>query len=600
MTEEFSISQQIQEEKTEFATKWVQLVKKPDDEDGVRYAQAKNTSGNYFNQTDTLATIDLFYNSIFQNGAYDDQGERKIFMNIMKFRIDVAAKQTDIDVKNFKFTPDDYASPFTAMFMSKDFKEWAKKSYFGEILNQCVENFPRYGTIVLKKVGKEIEFVPLQNLINDQCAESLDTSPYVIETHHDMYPWEIKEMKDWNTDGLEMEDDCIDVYERYGYVPRWWLKKQGVAVSAGDENEYVDAMVIVSFDVEGKNEIVKNEHIFYCQELKEGDRPYQEAHWARHHGRWLGVGVGEDLISNQIAKNIVVNLKRRGLTWSAKKLFQTKSGMESTKNLVRDVQDGDIIDVGINGDLVQVNTQNQHSGDFETFSAEWDRNADQKAFTYEVATGESMGSGTPYRLGVLLTDAVNSFFGFKREKLGLFLQRVMDKYLVPQFIKDMSNKDRIVSYFSDEPGYEALKNAAMDWVKTQAIHSTLLSGEAVDVNTVTQAVQPYEAVKQLLIAIPQTLYKDAKYKFDLDITGEAVDTAGEVQSLTSVYQLLQQKGDPRANDVLEMITRKVGIKMAASPTTPGQIPPMAPQMQQQGTPGQGAQPTPNNANPTGA
>lgn len=592
--QDFSISAKIQEEKTEFATSWVQLVKKPDDEGGARHAASKNTSGNYFNQADTINTVDLFYNSIFQNGAFDDQGERKIFMNVMKFRIDVAAKQTDLDVKNFKFTPDDYASPFTAMFMSKDFKEWAKKCYFGEILNQCVENLPRYGTVVLKKVGTELEFVPLQSIMNDQCADSLQESPYVIETHHDMYPWEIREMKDWNTEGLEMEDDCVDVFERYGYVPRWWLKKQGVAVSPGDENEYVDAMVIVSFEVEDKSDLVKNEHIFYVQEITE--RPYQEAHWARHHGRWLGVGVGEDLISNQIAKNIVVNLKRRGLTWSAKKLFQTKSTIESAKNLVRDVQDGDIIDVGLNGDLVQINTQNQHSGDFETFSQEWDRNADQKAFTYEVATGESMGSGTPYRLGVLLTDAVNSFFGLKREKLGLFLQRVMDKYLIPQFIKDMTNKDRIISYFSDEPGYEALKMAAMDWVKSEAIHTSLLSGEAVDVNTVVQAIQPYEAVKQLLINLPKTLYKDAKYKFDLDITGEAVDTTNEVQTLTTVYQLLQQKGDPRANDILEMITRKVGIKMSAAPSTPGQIPPMMPQVAGQGTPGQGAQP---NASPTG-
>lgn len=595
--ETFSISSTIKKELKEFESSWVQLVKKPEDDSAARYLSGKNTSGNYFNQQDTLATIDLFYNSIFENGAFDDQGERKIFMNIMKFRTDVSAKQIDIDVKNFKFVPDDYASPFTAMFMGKDFKEWAKQSYFGEILNQCVEAFPKYGTVVLKKVGRELEFVPLQSLKNEQTADSLQTAKFVIEEHTDMYPWEIREMKDWNIEGLEMEDDCVTVYERYGYVPRWWLKSKGFSVSAGDDNEYVDAMVIVSFDAEGKNEEVKNEHIFYAQEIKE--RPYQEAHWSRQHGRWLGVGVGEDLISNQRAKNIVVNLKRRGLSWSAKKLFQTKSTIESAKNLIRDVEDGDIIDVGVNGDLVQINTQNQHSGDFETFSTEWDRNADQKAFTYEVATGESMGSGTPYRLGVLLTDAVNSFFSFKREKLGLFLIRVMDKYLIPQFIKDMSSEDRIISYFSDDPGYESLKQAAMDWVKSETIRTSLLfAGEPVDTNMIVQSIQPYEAVKQLLINLPKTLYRDAKVKFELDITGEATDTAAEVQTLTTVYQLLQQKGDPRAEGILDMITKKVGVKTGLK--TPGTISPVMPQVAGQGTPGTGGAPTNETAGNTGA
>jgi hypothetical protein len=582
----FSLTGQLKKEISEFESDWIQLVKKPKDEKGVRYASNKNTAGNYFNQQDTIATVDLFYNSVFENGAFDDQGERKIFMNIMKFRCDVSTKQIDLDVKNFKFVPDDYASPFTAMFMSKDFKEWSKDNYFGEILNKCAEAFPKYGTVVLKKVGKEIKFVPLQNLKNEQTAECLDDARYVIEEHVDMYPWEIKEMKDWNLEGLELTNKPLTVYERYGYVPRYWLTEHGV-VSAGDPEEFVDSMVVVSCDIKDEKE---KEHIFYCKELKDDERPYQEAHWSKQVGRWLGVGVGEDLISNQRAKNIVVNLKRRNLSWSSKKIFQTKSTLESAKNLVRDVEDGDVIDVGVNGDLVQINTQNNHAQDYELFSNEWDHNSDQKAFTYAAITGEGGPAGTAYRLGVLMTDAANSFFGFKRQKLGLFLTRIMDKYLIPQFIKDMTNKDRIISYFSDEPGYDALKQAAMDWVKQQAITATLLGGETVDVNTLVQAIQPYEAVKQLLINLPKTLYKEARFKFDLDITGEAVDVSAEVQSLTSVYQLLVQKGDPRADTILDMITHKVGIKLGPNQTA-GAIPPM---MNQVNAPGQGQAPKPTN------
>jgi hypothetical protein len=569
----FSIGYQITKELNEFRTAKLKLASV--NEDGsVRYL-GKDPAGYYFNQQETLNIIDLYWNSKFQSGLKDANGNRKIFMNIGKFRSEVAAKQIDLDVKDFRFVPDDYAEPWDAIFLQKDFKEWTKDNYFGELINQCVENFPKYGTIILKKVNKKLEFVPLQLLVNEQAADSLKDAAYVIEQHPGMYLHEIQAMKDWNTDGLKLKyGETIDVQERYGYVPLKWLKEiNGGAVQEGDEDISVDALVICAQAKDAKK-AKEGWHIFFAEEIKK--RPYEEVHWNKQHGRWLGCGTMEDLIENQEAKNIIVNLIRRSLQWGSKRIGQTANADVAAKNLATDVKDGTILEVGQNGAITPVDLSSRNQAEFQQFLTEWETNSDQKAFTYEVATGEGMSAGTPYRLGVILSSAVQTYFNLKKQKLGLFFKRVMTEFMIPDFFRDMAKLDRVVSFFSDEAGFEILKCAAINFVKSEATRISLLSGKVVDAQTLADAVNPFEAVKQLVFNVSKDKYEKEKWKFDLEIVNETVDVTGKIATLSSLYQLMAQAGDPRAESVLERIAQLSGENMARfgakQPTAPAQMP----------------------------
>jgi hypothetical protein len=574
----FKIGTQIEKELEDFRTARVRLAHLRDQNETVRFAK-KKVDGYYYNQHDTICAIDLAYNSQFDSGPLDKNKQRKIYMNIGKFRCDVSSKQIELDTKDGKFIPDDYANPWVAVFLQKDFKEWAKEKKFGEDINTYVENFPRYGTIVAKKVGRDLKPIPLQNLINEQTADSLQTASYVIEQHPDMLPWEIDQMKNWDKTGLTMKyNERIDVYERYGYVPLKWLNQaQGNTenIMPGDENTYVDAVVIVG---KIKKDTNTNQpwHVFYASQIT--SRPYREAHWSRQHGRWLGIGVMEDQLENQTAKNIIVNLIRRSMHWSSKKIFQSSDSNIATKSLSRDVPDGGIVEIGPQGEIREIVTASRNQGEYQQFLNEFEKNSDQKAFTYEVATGESMASGTPFRLGVLLNNAVNSFFAAKRERLGLFLESAVNDFLVPQFLKDMQNKERVISMFSDEPGFEILKKAAMDFVKGEAARVTLLSGKPVDANAIEAIVQPFQEIQSLFFNMSKQYYNDVKFKFSFTFTGEAEDVAGKIETLKTIYQLLAQQGDSRAEKVLARITALSGENMAqfGSPTTP-QIGPGNPQ-----------------------
>lgn len=564
----FSIAVQVKKELEEFKSTNIKLATM-DHDDSLRYLKP-NKGGYYFNQGNAISLIDLYYNSIFEDNQKDKLGQRKMFLNVGKFRSEVSSKQIDFGTKDFKFTPDDYADPWTAIFMQKDFHEYAKDTWLAELINTAVEAFPKYGTVVLKKVGREMKFVPLQVLKNEQTAESLNVATYVIEEHADMYLWELQDMKSWNTDGIDLKyGECMTVYERYGYVPLSYLKKlKEEPVLAGDENRFVDSVIIMGWTKGQQKNVKDGVHIFYANECYE--RPYREAHWSKQHGRWLGLGVMEDLIENQRAKNIIVNLIRRSLHWSSKRVLQSASTDVAAKNLVRDVPDGAILDVGANGQITEVNLSARTNSDFNAFLNEWEHNSDQKAFTYEVSTGESMPSGTPFRLGVVLQGATNSFFKGKQERLGQLFKHATIDFLVPRFVQDMANKEKVLTMFSGETGFEVLKKAAKDLVRAEASRITLLSGKPVDANVLESAVDPFEEAQTLFYTRPS--YKDAKVKFDLTITGEEVDLQTKLTSLETLYQSLAASQDPRAEKVLERITALSGEPLSqfgppAPPTT---------------------------------
>lgn len=543
--------------------------------DQVRLLKKSKDKGYFFNQLETLSIIDLYYSSKFENGERDSHGQRKIFMNVGKFRSEVASKQIDIDSKDFRFIPDDYADPWAAFFQQKEFREWSKDTYWGALVNDCVEALPKYGTVVLKKVGRELKFVMLQNLRNEQSATDLNSASYVIEEHPDMRLWEMQAMKGWNMEGLDLKfTDKLTVYERYGHVPLSWLKKiKEQKVLEGDDNRSVDTMVIAAFVPKARDSKEMGVHIFFADKISE--RPYREAHWSRQHGRWMGVGVMEDLIENQVAKNIVINMNRRSLHWSSKRISQTASSDVAAKNLVADVVDGSILDVGANGEIKKVDLSSNNSAEMSQFLIEMEKNADQKAFTYEVATGASLPSGTPFRLGVILSQATNSYYAFKKEKLGLFFKACVKDFLLPQFYKDMQKEDRVVMFFSDDPGFEALKTAAMQVVRSDVTRFSLLGrGRPISAEQLASVIDPFEAVRSLPFLLKKTSYENVKVKFDLVITGEEVDLESKLETLKTLYTVFAQRGDPRAEKVLEKIAGLAGENLSTYglPAAPAPVP----------------------------
>lgn len=551
-------------------------------DDSNRFLGGTKNRGYEFSQWQMINLIDLYWNSKFETGHIDSEGQRKISLNICRFRSDVAAKQIDLDTKNFTFIPDSHDKVWLTYIFQKDFHQWAKETYLGELINKCVEAFPRYGWVVLRKVKNELEFVPLQTIRNQQDACSLNDAAFVILEHPNMTRKEIQEMKRWDGEGVEYDKDGrVTIYERYGHITVGEYKKhKGEEKQDGDDEKYIDTYAILTCEKD-KNKKDADGHVLFIEEITE--RPFVEARWAEQHGRLMGVGEIENTLENQIGINMAINLHRKQLLWSSKKIFQsTSEGL--ARNLVRDVKDGDVLTIAPNGNVMPVDMSNRALGDFNAFTDALSRNADQKTFTYEVATGESLPSGTPFRLGVVMSNAVNSHFDMKREKLGFIFKKAIMELMLPQFKKELRN-EHMVAILANEEGFTALRELLFtkmvnDAIKKSVFEKGKLPESLDDIKATIR--QNLNDVRHMFVKVLEAEYDTLKTSMTLTITGEEIDIPKKIETLTNLYTALIQKGDPRADRVLSRILALTGENYDILAGAENQQQPMQPQ----GQPGQ--------------
>ena len=563
----YNIFSELSKDLAEFDEKKINIVN-PKDSNDIRFGR-KSESGYQFSQKEALETIDMMYNSKYKTGVNDREGQRKTYMNIVKFYSEVSRMQTDMDIKDFVFIPDSYQDIDKVTLLKQQFKVWSRENEYGQIINDLNTDYSKYGTCVAKRVGDTIERVRLHDLKNTQNAKTLKEAMikgFVIQ-EHEYNQYELDKYTEWDTEGIKLDhDEVVKCYERYSLVPRSVIDEFNGEESK--DEELVLAMQILAPEVHKEGE-TPNGTILYIEEIDEDDFPYEEAHWDKIDGRWLGVGEVENQYENQISTNLSANLRRRAMLWGAKKIFQTK-GDAVTKNLIKEVADGQVLEVGKNGEISQIATESRHLNEFQLDTNEWNENSKQKSFAFEVSTGESMPSGTPFRLGVILSRSVQSHFGLKRENFGFFLKRAFFNQLIPIFKKQTG--DHIVRLAQNEEGINRIFDSLLI-VKTNELFMKKLLDDDIQRNLETLEFD-YDSVKAevekelikspyFFVEVPDKFYDDVHFYLELAITGESSNTQEEVETLVNVWQTLSQKGDPRADRLLEVIIAKTGKNLSS-------------------------------------
>lgn len=525
--ETFNIYTQVQSELKDFFQTKIKV--------GGATKDGKVVGGYEFSQWELLQTIEYMDASKFLAGDRDSEGQQKFYLNMATFRRETASKNIDIDLANFKFIPEESQSELPAIIARKKFRKWAKEAGLSEMLNDTVDRYPKYGSIVMKKVGKEVEVVPLLQLRNQQDAKSLKDANYVIIEHPNLPRHELEEKKGWDLSNLDLKfNDTVTIYERYGYVPRA-LKNSDKGEVRVEGNDRVYAMVILALDkTKGGNGAI----LF----VEECECPFVEAHYSRQDGRWLGIGEMEKQIENQAARNMVFNLRKKSLAWSAKNIFQTADDT-IVNNLVKEVRDGDILKVSTPNGVFRVDTQTRASGDYNSVDQLIEENANQRSFTFEAATGEAFKSGTPFRLGALLTNSVNSYYDKKREQLGIFWKNVITEFWLPMWLKQ-TEEEFTEGVCDTEEGYEELRQAKKEMIKADAIIQAILKGVPVEPEGLELLAEAtLKNVKTDYYRMTKDDIRNMKYRFDIDVTGESIDVAQKVETLTTLYQTQAQMGD---------------------------------------------------------
>ena len=546
------ISKQITQEINNFQTKQIQIV-----------------PNFYFNQYETIHKIIFYHNSKYVSGDIDDEGDRKYFYNINRNPCKVFSKAIDFDTKNIRLLTTEGGDSLKTWFMERDLKYWMRDKQFGKVLNRIFIDLPVYGSVVLKIIEGEPHFVDLRNFIVDQTADTLEDANYITEIHNytvGQFRKIAKQMK-WKKEDIEKTIDeyykmkntsHIRLYERYGDIKE--TKEDGNDVWEYRRTFFADVGVD-EYDQWGRLQNPK-QGVVLSSETWEGN-PYWEFHASKVPGRWLGVGVVEELFEPQIAANQNTNLQQKSSFWASLKIFQTRDSAIN-RNLATDTRNGEILNV--DSEITPVNmASSENLAFFNQQDNKWIRNRDELTFSYDVVQGERLPAGTPLGSAQLAVTQTLSYFEQIQENIALDIKEMLYEVIIPQFEKENTLEHTVRLVGKDLDTYIAM--ITNDLVFKEVIRQ-VVSGKPFPTNADREVMEIAiaESIKQdkeKILTVPKGFYKDIKYDVDIDITGESIDTRVRQATIFAILQAItadpMMTQDPTKKKILYMIAENGGI-----------------------------------------
>jgi len=411
-----------------------------------------------FNQYETIKRIHLYTNSRYYDQSLFS-GREKIFFNISNYRKQAVSTYLNIDTKDIRLQPMNPLSEWSTFLLEKELKLWMKTNNIPKKLNELAEEAATYGSVVLKKTNKGAEIVDLRRLFLDPTVRRIKDSRFITIKHY-LTPTELRaKVKDgWNKDAIEtiikkkigqksyapqsyenygvknpiMSTPYIEVYERYGEIDASYFKEEGnpirsIAIVAEPFMMGKDSNTGASWD--------DGSVLFLSKWYK--DYPFNDFNYQMTRGRWLGVGVVEELFPAQERFNEMSNQKRIAMELSSMHLFQTADAT-IVDNILTDLQSGDLIKTKNQGSIQPIINEERNMGAFIEEEKAYMNLADKISFVNDLISGGDLAASTPATNAVIQNTNAKSLLKFKKENFAIFIREFFDEFVLPQTVKDLT------------------------------------------------------------------------------------------------------------------------------------------------------------------
>lgn len=505
------------------------------------YGLVEMPGGHTHSLVNTLKRIDSYYNGKFESGEWDEKGNKKLFFNITKPTCDIASKFTDIDTKDVILYATSPMSDWKIWLMQHDLKQWLKENNIGKLLNEINFDYPKYGHVFMKKVNKTWKKVNIQNMRFDPSSQSLETDTWIYEALL-MTPRQIKEMKWNNQEGINqlLADKKAKylIYECYDYNleggKKWkrtfkagvWDYKKGDSYVRGTEALYNTQNEWCSSIILHEDEVDK--------------LPYRELKWEEVPGRRLGFGFAEYLFDNQIAENEAENLERKALYFKALQLWYTRDENIGGKNVFDGLSSGQFLLTPS-----EINTVPKDNSDLSAYNNtrnRWGGNTSSKTFSTDIARGENLPSRTPLGVANIQAGMLTSYFDGKKENYGLFLRPWFLEDVIPSFKESVAMEHKLTLLTTVDGASKFIQAKAREMVDQLVMEKIKQTGSVPSKQYVDMMAKSIELLikskKTFSTTIPANNYDDAKYVFDINLTGEQLDTQSAQTSMMTAMQLV--------------------------------------------------------------
>jgi hypothetical protein len=503
-------------------------------------------SGLIRNPKEIIRRVEFYTNSEYLSGNKDSLGRQKPFYNVSNYRVTTAKTNTDLDVKDIRYEPDSLKDAIPAMLINHELYKNLKDTNFSLTLNEMGMTRPKYGGLLVKKTKKDgklnIEVVDWVNVDFDP-GDVLGGA--IIETFY-MQPSELAERSDvWdNVDAVLKEHNRvnknkpakIEVKQISGDFPESLYPDNENNNDYVDNGKYARMCMYVAY-------IGKKKYLLYYEYEKNVE--YKYLPWETI-GKGLGRGVVEDGFESQWAINDAMISMKNAMELSGKVVLATDS-QKVSGNAITGVDNGHIFELEPGRSITSLNLSASSLPQFQNIIELWNQQYDRVASTFDANTGEAPTAGTPYSQTALLNQVANTPFEYRREEWGIFLNEILNDWILPEIKKNIKKAHYLTSEFSDEE-LDLIDESIANLETNKMIIDTVLNGgmieEGVPEQYNSQVRQELaKRGKKREIDIPEG-FLDVEGRLTANITGELKNKAALLQSLDSIFKTVVSTFNP--------------------------------------------------------
>lgn len=525
-----------------------------------------------FSLKDTINQIELYRASRFQSWQFDALGNQKFFLNISNPQCWNATKNIDLDRKDIRARATDGNDFVKSLIYNAELKQWMRKNKVNVLLNKLSENLPIYGSVVFKKEMGAVKYIPLRNLIIAPWVSNQDLSfdiqsPYIIQKHL-MQPEELEQLTNTGDWIMTEVDKAISDFRKYAerkgdsemivYEVYWTFKNSCIGKPWDWYSKAKIYMSCGQYDDDTKDYAYS--WVFSVQPVKKF--PYKKIDYLTIEGRALGLGIMEMLFDPQQRWNEISNQRANSMKLASRHLYQTRdSNVE--RNLLTDVLDGDVLKVS--NEITPVATEDRNLAAYNQEENSLMNIIRSNANAFETLTGESLPSGTPYRLWVMLGEQWGKLFEYIRENIGNFLEEVFTEWVIPEFDKTLTTEH--IFELLDTDTIEYIVEKDVNRRLNEAIKKYVIKTWYYPSPEIVQVIRDAESRpwKTLFVKIIKW-YLNFNKDVEINITGESTNIANRIETVSNLLQLLAQNPQmtelPQTKKLFARLLDDVGLSWA--------------------------------------
>jgi hypothetical protein len=523
-----------------------------------------------FNMTNLVKKARKNYFGVFEKEYDPITGRKKVFVPLTEKLVEDTVKNIDIDTSAIRVKGKNKDSFGVASVFRFVLKHYLDKIGFGKLLNSIIRMVAIDGTCFVKswRDGSELRsrVIDRLNIIVDPSANSLDETP-ITERNFLALPEFRQEAKAGNwinwedVEGHEKVDrtgfedmdgghnvsevPMVDVYERYGWIP-----KHFVTGKDEDNKEYVYGLIVLS-DIKGsaKLHLIKEveKHPFVMFRFKDI--------WNRLDGR----GIGEMILNLQAYVNEIVNTRINKHRVSHLGLFKMRgsvtpqqfSKLFTTHGIKLKSQRDDI-------EMLKTTDADQSTYQDEGVGKQWAEDVvgsfDEKKIT----------ASTPATNALIQERGTASRSNLVQENLGFALEELIEQHYIP-IIKKILKKGDVIRITGNPSDLERLQEkfvrnevyrAAADFIA----EGGLVTDDELDEEVIRLTEELNELGEDRFVTVTDKAF-DTEFNIDIQISDEELNPALVAQSITQALGIAAQFPGSRLNvdEALREIFDSLGL-----------------------------------------